>query len=95
MVYRIGGVIMKIKTPEQKAEALKRKKEIERYANVEIEQIPDNLKEDVIFYKKSLEKLKDAAKELSERQFMQLVEYSTSWTVEEKLEFYHNYCKRD
>lgn len=47
------------------------------------------------FKAKALEKLAKAAKTLTERQFMLLVEYDTSWTIEEKLKFYRTHCKKD
>jgi len=81
-----------IKKQAQTPEVIKKHKEIEKYAETDIKQVPKELVEDVLFYKNSIEELKDAAKQLSERQFMQLVEYS-SWTVEESLEFYHKHCK--
>ena len=39
--------------------------------------------------KASLEK---SCKQMSERQFMLLVEFDSSWTIEEKLRFYYKNC---
>lgn len=36
--------------------------------------------------------LEESCKQMSERQFMLLVEFDSSWTIEEKLRFYYKNC---
>lgn len=53
----------------------------------------DEIKELVKSIKKSKPPLEDLCKEVTEREFMLMLEFDNSWTVEEKLAFYHKHCK--
>lgn len=72
----------------------KEEQELKKYEG-RIDNLPKDIQKRLIRYvaeksrrKNNLEKL---AQEMSERQFMMLLEFDDSWTIEEKLEYYHKY----
>ena len=72
----------------------KEEQELKKYEG-RIDNLPKDIQKRLIRYvaeksrrKNNLEKL---AREMSERQFMMLLEFDDSWTIEEKLEYYHKH----
>ena len=56
---------------------------------------PEDIRKRVIndiLKRKEKVSLEESCKQMSERQFMLLVEFDSSWTIEEKLRFYYKNC---